>query len=668
MRVTTLVCGTLLLTGFALGNTAAAADWLQWGYDPAHTGNNPDEHQVSAANVAQMTRRYDITLPDNVDSAPVYAGGIQTPSGVRDLLFLTYRYGGGIAAIDALTGAIVWSHPVDPSGRQSHSSPAIDSAREYVYSYGVEGRVHKYAIGTGEEVVDDHWPQLVTLKPQVEKGASALAIATVSGTTYLYAVTNGYIGDGGDYQGHLTTIDLATGAQTVFNTLCSDVTIHMILNGQNGVTGCSQKKSGIWGRPGATYDAGTNRVYIATGNGLFDAHMGGLHWSDSVLALNPDGTGAGNGMPLDSYTPTDFQQLQSGDVDLGSASLLPLKAPEGSVVQHLGVQTGKDSRLHLLDLDHMGGPNAEPGGGGGAIEVIDVPISEFWMMTQPVTWVDTEGDGATWVYMANGSGISGLKLGLDGDNVPFLLPTWQKTTSATSAMVANNVVYHAGSCSGGKCMIARNPRTGDVLWTSPTIGSLHWQSPILVAGALYIAAGSRLHRFDLGDVGITYTVTPVATGGGSINPDTPQTIPAGDSVAFTLTADAGHLLASVTGCGGTLAGDTYTTGPVTADCTVSASFEVLAYTVTPTAGPGGSIDPDTPQDVDWGGTTSFTLHPEAGHVIAAVTGCGGSLAGDTYTTGAIETDCTVSASFTLDPDETVFSDGFDGTGFGNGAH
>ena len=44
-------------------------------------------------------------------------------------------------------------------------------------------------------------------------------------------------------------IDLAAGSQTVFNTLCSDVTIHMILNGQSGVNDCSSRRNGIWGRP-----------------------------------------------------------------------------------------------------------------------------------------------------------------------------------------------------------------------------------------------------------------------------------------------------------------------------------------------------------------------------------------------------------------------------------
>ncbi|MEO7431829.1 MAG: PQQ-binding-like beta-propeller repeat protein, partial [Dokdonella sp.] len=327
---------------------ADAADWTQWGYDAAHSASNPDETTITSANVATLTRRYQVTLPDSVDSAPVFAAGIATALGTKDLLFMTTRYSGKLLAVDATTGAVVWSKTT--SAKESQSSPAIDPNRQFVYHYGGDGKVHKYAIGDGTETTTGGWPQIATLKPSVEKGASALAIATSGGDTYLYAVTDGYIGDGGDYQGHITTINLSTGTQKVFNTLCSNVTVHMTLNGPPS-TDCDLAQSGIWGRGGATYDAGTNRVYITTGNGTFDADMGGLNWGDSVLALKPDGTGAGAGFPLDSFTPTTFPQLDSQDVDLGSASLSIVPVASNSTVQHLGLQTGKDSKLHLIDLD-----------------------------------------------------------------------------------------------------------------------------------------------------------------------------------------------------------------------------------------------------------------------------------------------------------------------------
>ena len=76
------------------------------------------------------------------------------------------------------------------------------------------------------------------------------------------------------------------------------------------------------------------------------------------------------------------------------------------------------------------------------------------------------------------------------------------------------------------------------------------------------------------------------------------------------------------------------------------------YNVTPTAGAGGSISPSTAQAVTYNASTSFTVTPSGGYGISTVSGCGGSLAGSTYTTGAVTTHCTVSASFSLLPPST----------------
>ena len=76
------------------------------------------------------------------------------------------------------------------------------------------------------------------------------------------------------------------------------------------------------------------------------------------------------------------------------------------------------------------------------------------------------------------------------------------------------------------------------------------------------------------------------------------------------------------------------------------------YNVTPTAGAGGSISPGSAQAVTYNASTSFTVTPSSGYGISTVSGCGGSLAGSTYTTGAVTTHCTVSASFSLLPPST----------------
>lgn len=141
-----------------------------------------------------------------------------------------------------------------------------------------------------------------------------------------------------------------------------------------------------------------------------------------------------------------------------------------------------------------------------------------------------------------------------------------------------------------------------------------------------------------------YLVTPVPGANGKVSPSTPQGVLPNGTTSFTFTPDTGYYLASATGCGGSLSGNTYTTGPITQDCSVYAGFGPFYYMVTPSAGPNGSIDPDTPQWVGYNGTMSFFITPDWGYV-AVATGCGGTLSGITYTTGPITKECTISATF-----------------------
>src|SRR5262249_23132177 len=135
---------------------------------------------------------YKVTLVDSVDGAPTYLSGVTTKNGTQDLLFMTTR-DGHILAVDAHTGAVVWSQQPATGPRYTTSSPAIDPNRQFVYSYGLEGKVHKYRVGDGTEILTDGWPEVSTLKPDVEKGSSALSFATdAQQNTYLYAPSSGY--------------------------------------------------------------------------------------------------------------------------------------------------------------------------------------------------------------------------------------------------------------------------------------------------------------------------------------------------------------------------------------------------------------------------------------------------------------------------------------------
>jgi len=479
---------TALLLAMAAGaaaifaRDACATDWLQFGFDAAHSGVNPEESGV-ADSIATFTQIYQVSLRGPVDSAPVFLDAVQTAQGERSLLIMTTMYG-AMLAIDAATGEQIWQQQTNGPAPITGAAPAIDPNRQFVYGAGMDGKVHKYNVGDGSEVVDAAWPQPATLKPAEEKISSALAFATAAnGHTYLYATTSNFGYDLGDYQGHVTAIDIGSGAHTVFNALCSDVTSHLAT--APATPACADAQAGIWGRPGVVYNAATDRIYIATGNGPFTAAAGGHDWGESVLALAPDLTtsnGARLPMPLDSYTPVEYEQLNIDDDDLGVESPAILPAPADSRLANLGVQIGKDGIVRLLDLDDMSGQGGS-GKIGGEISLTTSLDYRGSLNTQPAVWTDP-ASGIPWLIAVYKSTVHAFFAQANARGRPQLVEAWNiPTTGGTSPVVADGVVFFVAQT---KQLVALDAKTGTQLWSSPVDG-VHWASPIVVNGVVYLA-------------------------------------------------------------------------------------------------------------------------------------------------------------------------------------
>jgi outer membrane protein assembly factor BamB len=473
-----LTVTSLVLASGARPPGAAAADWPQFNLDVRHSGSSLQESIIHAGNVATLHARYHVALPGGAvaDGAPAFLAGVATPQGTRDLLFLNTR-GGTLLALDAATGALLWSQQPAASPGITTSSPAIDPSRGFVYAYGLDGKVHKYQVGDGTEILTGGWPEVATLKPDVEKGSAALTIATAAGgTSYLYVASSGYVAKTGDYQGHVTTVNLATGTQTVFNAMCSDQAVHFVA--APGTPDCAQTQSGVWGRAGVVYEPEKDTIFFATGAGTFDANTGGHDWGDSVLALHPDGTGA-NGGPLDAYTPNDYAQLQNGG-DLGSSAPAILHpVPASSKIAHLAIQLAKEPEIHLISLDDMSGKGG-PGHTGGEVEPVAVPQGGA-TLTAPAVWFNPQ-NATTWSFIANDNGLAAMQLFVDAAGNPTIFSQWTKMNGGTSPVLANGILFYAGS----GVVRALDPASGNQLWSDTSIGPLHWQSPIVVGGRLYI--------------------------------------------------------------------------------------------------------------------------------------------------------------------------------------
>ncbi len=437
-------------------------DWPQFNFNAQHTGSNTVEVGITTENVAELQLLFQAKLPAVSDGPPVYWTADSTHRDNHVLFFTATN--GALYALRA-DGRLLWQTEPPDGPRWTTSSPVLDPSRRFVYSYALDGRVHKYAILTGEEVQDGVWPELITRKPDVEKGSSALSIATTAnGLSYLYATVAGYPdpGDAGDYQGHVVAIRLDNGFATAFNVLCSQKTSIL------GPRECGSHRAGVWGRPGVIYNLADDSVYIVTSNGSFDSKK---NWGDSILKLPPD-LRVRSGKPLDSYTPEEFDKLDKLDLDLGSSGLALLP---GS----LGVHAGKDGVIRLVNLDDLSGHGA-PGHVGGERQRLLLPQGGG-NFSAPAVWIDE--DHRTWVYFSNGHGVAALEL-IDDGSGPRLVARWTRAgASNSSPVVANGVVFVA---SKGR-ISALDARTGSELWSDTRIGDVHWQSPIVVNGAVYMS-------------------------------------------------------------------------------------------------------------------------------------------------------------------------------------
>jgi hypothetical protein len=264
----------------------------------------------------------------------------------------------------------------------------------------------------------------------------------------------------------------------------------------------------------------------------------------------------------------------------------------------------------------------------------------------------------------NSVALGGNEIEFDVDGTPVTTPG--SVTSNTAKVVIKPVASSAAVATTGfastsipvDAACAALPATVSTLPTGTTACQTGSSQTLVVTGPTYyswscisLTGGAEANCYATRDV--TYTVSASAGSGGTISPSGSSAVSAGATKAFTVTpSTSSYSIASVTGCNGSLSGSTYTTGAISGNCTVSASFVLgtpTSYTVTATAGSGGSISPAGSVTVTAGATKAFTVTPSGSNSINTVTGCGGSLSGTTYTTGPINSACSVSATFSAPP-------------------
>jgi polyvinyl alcohol dehydrogenase (cytochrome) len=97
-----VVVALLLLAALLFVEDARGATWTTIGHDAADTRAQPDEHDITPANVAQLAPKWVATTTGDVSATPAVAGGA----------VYFGDFGGTLWKLDAATGQVVWSQKV----------------------------------------------------------------------------------------------------------------------------------------------------------------------------------------------------------------------------------------------------------------------------------------------------------------------------------------------------------------------------------------------------------------------------------------------------------------------------------------------------------------------------------------------------------------------------
>jgi hypothetical protein len=434
--------------GSSHGASTTGHDWTRFDWSPARTGAPPFATGITAADVGQLHRQQ-VQLPGTADSSPIYLHSVQVGGATHDVFFLTTTYGKTVA-VDAARGTILWTFT--PPGYSSWAGsplittakPVADPTRRFIYAASPGGAIYKLAVADGRSL----WGVSITRLPSREKIAASLNYAG----GHVIATTGGYIGDAPPYQGHVAIVSPGGKLLHVWNSLCSN------RRGLIVPSSCDASDSAIWGRAGAVVDPASGQLLVATGNAPWN---GTTNWGDAVIRLDGNATRV-----VGNYTPTNTDELDSTDADLGSTS--PFVLGPGYVGQG-----GKDGKIRVLSVKRMAGAKAHK---GGEVSVTSTP-SGTDLFTAPAVVRTAAG---TRVYAADNGGTAAYRLRNGRLDV-----LWRNGTGGTSPIVAGGLlyVYNPG---GGLNVYALGGRRVATL----DAGGGHWNSPIVVDRRIALPEGN----------------------------------------------------------------------------------------------------------------------------------------------------------------------------------
>ena len=217
---------------------------------------------------------------------------------------------------------------------------------------------------------------------------------------------------------------------------------------------------------------------------------------------------------------------------------------------------------------HLHGPGAR-----GAVAGVKFPIGTTSGATYVITYVEAdEADilAGNWYVNIHTGAFPGGELRGQLDNTGFASKTLAvAVTGSGTGSVTGTGINCPGDCTE---TVAHN--TMITLTAAAAISSTFtgWSGGGCSGTGTCTVTMNALKTVTATFTLKTYTVTPSAGANGAISPNTLQTVNYSATTIFTVTPSAGYNPNVGGTCGGNLAGNTYTTNPITANCTVDATF------------------------------------------------------------------------------------------------
>lgn len=440
------------------------AGMFTWRNDNSRSGQNQKELALTPATVASSTfgKLFSCALDGYAYAQPLYVANLAIPgSGTRNVVFVATEKD-SVFAFDIDTKASpctpLWKTSLFPTGEQAVPAPNLDITSSDISPFiGITGtpvidpsssslllyvvaktesiptiasfnpvyhqRLFALALATGQPVqaTGSEIPVIPGFSPHLENQRAALLLD--NGNIY---VAFGSHGGQGDYHGWLFGYDTSTLQQT----MVFDVT-------PTGLQG------GIWQSGGGPSADSNHNIFVATGNGTFDANLGANDYGDSFLRLNA----AGPLSVADYFTPCDQERLFTTGQDLGSSALVLLPDSAGSISQaHLMMGGAMNGSLYVLNRENLGRYN--PPCPDSAARVQLVPVGGASVLSTPLFWNNfiyvAAGNGRLKAFPMAGGAVNPSPLALQS---PELLGP-QGATPVVTSNGANNAIIWLIAASG----------------------------------------------------------------------------------------------------------------------------------------------------------------------------------------------------------------------------